>query len=353
MRSRSNFFRDTPMASPKHLGFTLIELLVVIAIVGLLIALLLPALSMVRESARRMQCAANMKQLGVALLNYHATHDCFPPAVVVTANRSGGVVWHGWSIHYRLIPYFDQGSTFPAFNMDLPYSDSSNLSMRNVPFGFFLCPSDVNADSHRFDANHVNTNYVFNRGDWYVWGGLDSSIRPRGIVYPNSRTRLADVIDGTSNTVFVSEAKARFAYVRNCRNIAFQPVSAQPQPLPSDAVDGIAGYTNCTSGEFKETEHGEMIDGAAHHSGFTTAWPPNKKTGGRFASNTYSDLDVVGIREQSGGPTFAAITARSAHSGGVNALFGDGSVRFIGNGIDGLAWRALGTIDGREPTQAD
>ena len=334
----------------RQAGFTLIEILVVIAIIGVLMALLLPALSMVREAARRNQCAANLKQIGVALLGYHATNDCFPPAVVVTAPRSGGILWHGWSIHYRLIPYFDQGATFPAYNLDLPYSDVGNNAFRNVPFPYFLCPSDRNADSHRFDANHVNTNYGFNRGSWYTWGGIDHPVRPTGPFYPNSRTRLADIIDGTSNTIFASEVKARFPYVRNCRNIAYEPISAQPVPLPTDNPATLAGYQSCPSGEFKDTQHGEMIDGAAHHTGFTTAWPPNKKTGGTFGGKVYDDIDVVSNREQAGGPTFAAVTARSFHPGGVNSLFGDGSVHFMGTGIDGMAWRALGTIDGREPT---
>lgn len=330
-------------------GFTLIELLVVIAIIGVLIALLLPALSMVRESVRRTECTSNLKQLGAALLAYHTTHDCFPPAVVVTANSDGSIRWHGWSIHLRLLPYLDPLAV-PEFDMNLPYADASNLTMRSSSVGYFLCPSDPKAYERRYDANHVNTNYGFNRGDWYAWGGLDSTIRPSGAFYPNSHTRIGDVIDGTTNTVFVAEVKCHFPYVRNCRNIAYEPISSAPQPLPSDDPSTIEVYTRCTSGEFKDTGHAEMIDGAAHHSGFTTAWPPNKKTGGSFGGKTYADMDVVGVREQSGGPTFAAVTSRSYHPGGVNVLMGDGGVHFIGTGIDGMAWRWLGTIAGGEAT---
>ena len=127
-------------------------------------------------------------------------------------------------------------------------------------------------------------------------------------------------------------------------------------PGPNDNPAIIPQYTSCSGGisELRpDSGHSEWEDGNTSQAGFTTAWPPNKETPGTFGGVSVPDTDLIAIREENGGPTFAAITARSYHPGGVNVLFGDGSVRFVKNTIAGMTWRALGTVAGGEVISSD
>lgn len=103
---------------------------------------------------------------------------------------------------------------------------------------------------------------------------------------------------------------------------------------------------------FLPNGHSQWIELTVHHCGFTTAWPPNKKTPGG-PGNAYPDVDLNSMRERIGGPTFAAVTSRSHRNGGVQSLFGDGSVKFISSSINGLVWRALGSVAGSETISTD
>jgi prepilin-type processing-associated H-X9-DG protein len=167
---------------------------------------------------------------------------------------------------------------------------------------------------------------------------------------------LAAITDGLSNTLFVTEVKTHQPYLLNCDGLRFAPVSAAAIPSPGETPASIAQYTSC-SGAISELRadsgHSEWEDGNTSQAGFTTAWPPNKVTPGRFGTTSVADTDLIAIREENGGPTFAAVTARSYHPGGVNTLFGDGSVRFVKSTISGLTWRALGTVSGGEVVSAD
>ncbi|MGE3821794.1 MAG: H-X9-DG-CTERM domain-containing protein, partial [Isosphaeraceae bacterium] len=118
---------------------------------------------------------------------------------------------------------------------------------------------------------------------------------------------------------------------------------------PATILPEILGGAAC---EFK-AGHSEWTDGQVHHTGFTTAFTPNRRVDGNEPSGRPADFDVTGQREKRGGPTFAAITARSHHPGGVNVLMGDGSVRFVKDAVDGATWRALGTVSGGEALSAD
>jgi prepilin-type processing-associated H-X9-DG protein len=142
----------------------------------------------------------------------------------------------------------------------------------------------------------------------------------------------------------------------NCSGLLYAPLISQPEPAPNANPASVTQYAGC-SGSLAELRpdsgHSEWEDGNTSQSGFTTAWPPNKATPGSFQGTSVFDTDLIAIREENGGPTFAAVTARSFHRGGVNVLLGDGSVRFVKNTIGGPTWRALGTVSGGDIVSGD
>jgi hypothetical protein len=198
-------------------------------------------------------------------------------------------------------------------------------------------------------------NYGLCGGDWFVWGGF-SGPQNRTAFGPNRSRRLASFTDGLSQTLFAAEVKA-YQPASNCRFTTLPSVN-DPNNIPSPYANPFVvapEYDNggcVTQNQFEF--HTEWSDGHVHAAGFTTAWPPNKAIVARPGSIYPGiDLDLNGKNEENGGPTFSAINARSYHPGGVNAILGDGSVRFIKNSIDGMIWRALGSIAGGEVVSGD
>jgi prepilin-type N-terminal cleavage/methylation domain-containing protein/prepilin-type processing-associated H-X9-DG protein len=336
-------------------GFTLIELLVVIAIIGVLIALLLPAVQQAREAARRIQCVNNLKQIGLALHNYESTNSVLPVGCIVTWTSANTPLFGGWGPLARIQPQFEVQNGFNACNFSLPNEAEANITAMGLFTSTFLCPSDpLNRTVFVDDGvNRANTNYGMNRGDWYVWGGRVSTVPPQSPFRTNVSVRFSELSDGLSQTLMVAEVKSRFPYLRKCSGLAYQPVNTTPRPDTSSNPATIAQYTSC-SGEIKpDAGHAEWEDGNVNQSGFTTAWTPNRKTPGTFGGVAYPDIDLIAQREEEGGPTFAAITARSFHPGGVNVLMADGSVKFIKDTINGPTWRSLGTVAGNEVVSSD
>src|SRR5687768_6311882 len=161
------------MSRKRSAGFTLIELLVVIAIIGVLIALLLPAVQAAREAARRMQCTNNLKQIGLGLHNYETVAGALPPAAVLAGAGNTVTTWIGWSVHGRVLPLMEQGPLFNAINFDHSGESPQNVTVAARSVAAFLCPSEIDPRPAPSNAGVSNvTNYGVCMGDWFVWGGF-------------------------------------------------------------------------------------------------------------------------------------------------------------------------------------
>jgi prepilin-type N-terminal cleavage/methylation domain-containing protein/prepilin-type processing-associated H-X9-DG protein len=319
-------------------GFTLVELLVVIAIIGILVGLLLPAVQAAREAARRMQCSNNMKQLGLALLNYESTHKRFPPSVVVNLNVSSTGNNVSWGVHGRILPYLEQGNLYNVVDLNIAWDNQ--LAIHELKIPTFICPSDARGNEIRvMGAGRPSlypTTYGFNLGTWFVYNPATRT-GGDGMFFPNSFLRIADCVDGTSNTLFAAEVRAWTPYTRNGG-----PVSPN---IPMSRAEVEANVASAT--DFKNTGHTEWPDGRVHHIGFTATLTPNSLVHYTNSGVLYTHSDFNSWQEgrngNAGMPTYAAITSRSFHPGVVNVLRVDGSVQSIGNTIDLFVWRAMAT----------
>lgn len=327
-------------------GFTLVELLVVIAIIGILVGLLLPAVQAAREAARRMQCSNNMRQLGLAMLNYESATKRIPPSACinpkVTTNAS-------WSIHGRLFPYLEQNVLANQVDLSVNWSNYPILSGYRVPT--YVCPSDPKADVARDTSATGNTQfflypttYAFNLGTWFVYDPVTNQ-GGDGVTHPNANYRTSAIVDGMSKTLWASEVHAWQAYTRN----GGPPTTTMPQTPAEVAVIADTGLKDRIFPDRTGTGHTEWTNGHSHHSGFTVTLAPNTKVPYVYNGVTYN-IDFNSRQEGSSTtrPSYCVLTSRSWHGSLVNVCMMDGSVQTVSNSIQLSIWRALGTRAGAE-----
>jgi prepilin-type N-terminal cleavage/methylation domain-containing protein/prepilin-type processing-associated H-X9-DG protein len=343
-------------------GFTLIELLVVIAIISVLIALLLPAVQSAREAARRIQCTNNLKQIGLGLHNYEGITGAFPPSNIATI-VNGTFSYNGFSVHARVLPFMEQGVAFNAINFSFTHRTVQNSTVVGLALTCFLCPSDPNMGGLTAFPSGVNARvpcYGFNEGDWFIWNALSSSganngPNTRGVFGPNLSRRIAEFTDGTSQTLLATDVKALNPFCQVGGQFSEANLSSPTAPLPSPYANPLSVASEYTSVAACNAippgqGHTAWVDGNSQETGMTTAFPPNKAA---INPTNGADLDILTLLISHDQPLYGAITARSYHPGGVNALFADGSVHFVKSTVDGMTWRALGTIQGGEVISSD
>lgn len=358
--------------SYRRRGFTLVELLVVIAIIGILVALLLPAVQAAREAARRAQCTNQLKQWALAAHNYHDTFLAFP--MTNAQNYQPNV--QGFSPQARILPFIEQSNLQAQFDFKQPaFTGPFNALVPNplfaaafaTPLKVALCPSDPAPilNQGTGGATYSGTNYMVSYGSG-TKTHYDLRWKTDGFVFENSGVRFGDITDGTSNTVMMSET------VRSVGPDFTLTAGVLPKAPYQATLNGSSGVasgllpTQGMSGSGGGWSNGPS--GAIENPDLAAVWP--QKTSWRGAASaalrgrgtSWAHSGAMSTLTNGYTPPNSSIpdvvihftgffAPRSYHAGGAVAAMGDGSVRFLPNGIDTLVHRGLHSGDGGEATQ--
>jgi prepilin-type N-terminal cleavage/methylation domain-containing protein/prepilin-type processing-associated H-X9-DG protein len=350
------------MRRPSRAGFTLIELLVVIAIIGVLVALLLPAVQAAREAARRAQCTNNLKQLGIALHNYHSAWDCFPVGFLYPSQAGHlpvPALHYRWSVIAQMSPFLEQTTVFNALNMSFPIAAgpggnygtppwtvfAQNTTALATKVNTFLCPTDAQAPPLKLigGADSGPTNYHFCTGDGSpgrpVPGDAGAANPANGAFVLGPPQSLATISDGSSGTVAASEQ------------------------LLGPAAGGAGTVDGAAMPGFPAARLAAMTAGTLSDAGCAApvGWRLDKGNGwfdGDYRSTLYNHYATPNSKafdcwttSPPHNPAWKA--ARSLHPGGVNALFCDGHVQFVKDTVALPAWRSLATRANGEVVSSD
>lgn len=294
-------------------GFTLVELLVVIAIIGVLIALLLPAVQQAREAARRMSCSNNLKQMGLACHNYMDTHTQLPPGAFYMASPEN---WNSHSLFVAILPFIEQQALYDLYNFNVAPDSSGNAPVRTTPLSAYFCPSfdgDMVANGAANYSKGGVTTYQGVGGVYYNDAALDSNLKSathgtipsNGVFRFDGPRRAAEITDGLSNTIMIGDYTHR------------------------DATGGNSGFP----GNVRVWVIGTITNQALYS-----------------AKVIYQDT-VNSRRDRNSGVAFNHLPFTSLHPGGVEFVAADGSVHFVSETIDFDVYRGLATINGSETSQ--
>jgi prepilin-type processing-associated H-X9-DG protein len=283
-------------------AFTLIELLVIIAIIAVLVGLLVPAVQKAREAAARIQCTNNLKQIGLALHNYHDAAKSFPPGYLSGVDGAGNDTGPGWGWAAFILPQMEQQNLSNAVRFDQPIEAPVNSGVRVMPLKSYLCPSDnpqPTWTASQLDplgnpvaaiCDVASANYIG------VFGVTEPGVDGEGAFFRNSKVRIADITDGTSQTLLVGERAHDLAPA------TWVGAVTKAEIFPYNSSNMVLGHTGESNGPAAPTE-----------------------------SNHFS----------------------SRHSGGVNFVFADGRVRLLTGSVSAAVFRALSTCAGGEPVGGD
>jgi prepilin-type N-terminal cleavage/methylation domain-containing protein/prepilin-type processing-associated H-X9-DG protein len=304
---------STDAPGPRRPGFTLVELLVVIAIIGVLVGLILPAVQKVRQAAARMSCQNNLKQIGLALQNYHDGARNFPPGYVSDYDPAGNDTGPGWGWAAFLLPYVEQQNLYDSIRFDQPIEAPANAFARTQPVRAYLCPGDSPPPTwvvQKYDLNGnpiatlcsvASANYVG------VFGTTEPGVDGNGTFFRNSAVGLADITDGSSQTIVAGERWSRLAPATWVGAVTgaslFPPPSSQAPPIVENASGYVLGHTGDGNGP--------------------------------------------------GAPDSHANQFASPHGLGANFLFADGHVSFLPASMNYPAYKALSTRAGGETVDGD